>query len=298
MYVFMDPAPGDEPGRDDDELLVRTAMERATGGAPPLPDLVPGALVQGRRRRARARAAIGATATAIVGLGIFGAALPVWGGGGEPVREWSAASSATAVPTPLDTSDPWLRLPVHVEPSPGETSMADLPEREYSRQGVFQNEAAGVLEALLPKALAPVRPVDIAVSRYQGGVDSPVFPISFSVRPLATGKAARADTPCLDGAVKDLRCDEVTLPGGIKAQAITAAGNAKGGKKVTGVTVRFRYGHSRVTLTVGGDYDAMVSAPVTADQLVAVAGDPKVIEMVAYADKRPMEAKEGSVRGG
>ncbi|MGW2471780.1 hypothetical protein [Streptomyces sp. NPDC001665] len=295
MYVFMDPAPGDEPGREDDELLVRTAMERATGGAPPLPDLVPGALVQGRRRRARARAVIGATATAIVGLGVLGAALPVWGGGGEPVRQWSAASSASAAPTP--TAVP-VRPPVHIEPSPGETSMADLPKKEFSRQRVFQNQAAGVLETLLPKALAPVRPVDIAVNRYQGDTDGPVFPITFSVRPLATGKAARADPPCLDVAVKDLQCDEVSLPGGIKAQAITAAGNAEGGKTITGVTVRFRYGHSRVTLTVGGDYDAMVSAPVTADQLVAVAGDPKFIEMVAYADERPMEAKEGSVRGG
>ncbi|MFJ7626568.1 hypothetical protein ACIQZN_08775 [Streptomyces sp. NPDC097595] len=295
MYVFMDPAPGDEPGRDDDELLVRTAMERATDGAPPLPDLLPGALVQGRRRRARARAAIGATATAIVGLGVFGAALPVWGGDGEPVRQWSAASQTSPVPTP--TAVP-VRPPVHIEPSPGETSMADLPEHEFSRQRVFQNETAGVLETLLPKAIGPVRPVDIAVNRYQGGADGRVFPITLSIRPLATGKAARADPPCLDVAVKDLRCDEVSLPGGIMAQAITAAGNAKGGKTITGVTVRFTYRHSRVVLTVGGDDTAMVSAPVTADQLVAVAGDPMFIETVAYADERPMEAKEGSVRGG
>ncbi|MGC5411217.1 hypothetical protein ACPXCX_47220, partial [Streptomyces sp. DT225] len=154
------------------------------------------------------------------------------------------------------------------------------------------------LETLLPKALAPVRPVDIAVNRYQGGAESPVFPLTFSVRPLATGKAARADRACLDVAVKHLRCDEVSLPGGIMAQAITAAGNAEGGKTITGVTVRFRYGHSRVTLAVGGDTDAMVSAPVTADDLLAVARDAQFIEMVAYADERPMESKEGSVRGG
>ncbi|WP_406285143.1 hypothetical protein [Streptomyces sp. NBC_00209] len=295
MYVLMDPAPGDEPARDDEELLVRSAMERATDGAPPLPDLVPGALVQGRRRRARARVAIGATAAAIVGLGVLGAALPVWDGGGEPVRAWSAASQTSPVPTA--TAVP-VRPPVHIEPSPGETSMADLPKDEFSQQRVFQNDAAGVLEALLPKAIGPVRLVDIAVNRYRGGEGSPVFPITFSVRPLATGKAARADRPCLDIAVKGLRCDEVSLPGGIMAQAITAAGNAKGGNTITGVSVRFTYGHSRVTLTVGGDADAMVSAPVTADELVAVAGDAKFIELVAYADARPMEAKEGSVRGG
>lgn len=295
MYVLMDPAPGDEPGRADDELLVRTAMERATAGAPPLPDLLPGALVQGRRRRARARAALGATATAIVGLGVFGAALPVWGGDGEPVRQWSAASRTSPVPTATEVP---VRPPVHIEPSPGETSMADLPADELSRQRAFQNEAAGVLEALLPRALGPVRPVDIAVNRYQGGADGRVFPVSFSVRPTAAGKAARADPACLDVAVKNLRCDEVPLAGGIMAQAITAAGNAEGGKTITGVTVRFRYGDSRVTLTVGGDADAMVSAPVTADELLTVARDVKFMELVAYADARPMEAREGSVRGG
>ncbi|MGQ4484580.1 hypothetical protein ACN6LM_004567 [Streptomyces sp. SAS_281] len=298
MYVFMDPAPGEEPGRDDEELLVRTAMERITDGAPPLPDLVPGALVEGRRRRARARAAVGVTAIAIVGLGVLGSALPVWGGDGEPVRTWSAAASQTSpVPTPTSVPVP-VRAPVHIEPSPGESSMADLPDDERSRQQVFQSEAAGVLETLLPEALAPVRPVDIAVNRYQGGAEGPVFPLTFSVRPPATGKAARADRACLDVAVKHLRCDEVSLAGGMMAQAITAAGDAKGGKTVTSVTVRFTYGRSHVTLTVGGDADAMVSAPVTADDLLAVARDPRFMELVAYADARPMEAREGSVRGG
>ncbi|MFB8208246.1 hypothetical protein [Streptomyces sp. NPDC056010] len=298
MYVLMDPAPGDEPARDDEELLVRTAMERTTDGAPPLPDLVPGALVQGRRRRARARAAIGAAATAIVGLGVLGAALPVWGGDAEPVRQWSAASSASAAPAAPGYPYIPVRPPVHIEPGPGETSMADLPEKELSRQLVFQNEAAGVLETLLPKAIGPVRPVDIAVSRYQGGEDGPVFPITLSIRPLATGKAARADSPCLSIAAKGLQCDEVTLPGGITAQAITAAGNAKGGKTITGATVRFRYGHSRVVLTVGGDDTAMVSAPVTAEDLLTAVQDPEFMNLVEYADERPMEAKEGSVRGG
>ncbi|MEU2022432.1 hypothetical protein ABZ565_09720 [Streptomyces sp. NPDC016469] len=297
MYVLLDPDPGDEPARDDDELLVRTALERVTDGALPLPDLVPGALVRGRRRRARARAAIGATATAIVGLGVLGAALPVWGGDGEPARAWSAASQTSPVPTPTSVPVP-VRPPVHIEPSPGESSMADLPSDELSRQRVFQNEAAGVLETLLPRAMGPVRPVDIAVSRYQGGAGGRVFPLTFSVRPLPTGKAARADRPCVDVAVKHLRCDEVSLPGGIMAQAVTASGNAEGGKTITGVTVRFRYGHSRVTLAVGGDDTAMVSAPVTADDLLAVARDARFMEMVAYADARPMEAEEGSVRGG
>ncbi|NED13376.1 hypothetical protein [Streptomyces sp. SID9124] len=298
MHVFMDPAPGDEPARDDDESLIRTAMERATGGAPPPPDLVPGALAQGRRRRARARAAIGATATAIVGLGVFGAALPVWGGDGEPVRGWSAASRTSPVPTLPDTSDPWLRFPVHIEPSPGESSMADLPEDELSRQRVFQNEAAGVLEGLLPKAFAPIRPVDLDVSLYQGGPDGPDFPITFSVRPQAAPGAASADPPCTSVPEKHLRCREATLPNGITVRSVTASGDEKEGRSVTGTTLTFERRHSSVRLSVGGDDAAMVSAPVTTDQLLAVVQDPAFLELVDYADAHPMEPKEHVVRGG
>ncbi|MFJ4502988.1 hypothetical protein [Streptomyces sp. NPDC088864] len=294
MHVFMDDVPGGEPGREDEERLVRTAMERVTDSAPPLPDLVPFALVQGRRRRSRARAAIGAGAVAVVVLGLCGAALPLWGGdgGGKPVYEGTVA----AQPTPVDTSVP-VRPPVHIEPSPGESSMADLPADELSRQTVFQNEAAGVLEDLLPDAVAPVRPVDLAVSRYQGGPDGPVFPIVFSVRPMGPG-AVPSDPPCEDEPDKGLRCREATLPDGITVRAVTTAGDEREGRTVTGVTARFTYGHSRVTLSVRGDDEAMVSAPVTAEQLLDVVRDKQFMELVAYADAKPMEPKENVVRGG
>ncbi|MEW2124467.1 hypothetical protein AB0891_12190 [Streptomyces sp. NPDC007259] len=291
MHAFTHTAPGGEPRREDQEPLIRAAMEQATEGAPPLPDLVPVALVQGRRRRVRTRAAIGAGVTAVAALGVFAVALPMGGGGAEPRRNVSVASPPTAAPGAT-------RPPVHIEPSPGGSSMADLPQDERSRQTVFQNEAAGVLEGLLPRALGPVRPVDLAVSRYQGGSDGLVFPLVFSVRPQA-GPGADAGPPCTSVPEKHLRCREATLPDGITVRTVnTAAGPEKEAKTITDTTLFFERGHSIVTLTAGGDADAMVPAPVTTDQLLAVVRDARFLELVDYADAHPMEPQNQAVRGG
>ncbi|WP_330240181.1 hypothetical protein [Streptomyces sp. NBC_00525] len=292
MHVFMDTAPGGEPGREDGELLVRAAMERVTEGAPPLPDLVPVAVVQGRRRRSRARAAVGAGAVAVVALGTLGAALPMWGGGGEPVREGSVASSTVSrAPSPL-------RTPVHIEPSPGELSMADLPAAERARQEQFQQQAAALLDELLPQAFGPVRPVDLAVDRYQGGKDGPVFPLTFSVRPKAAPGEAH-DPPCRSVPEKHLRCKEVTTPDGITVRSVSVSENGrKEARTVTDTVLTFERGRSRVTLSVEGDDEAMVSAPVTSERLLAVVQDKRFLELVAYADAKPMEPKEHVVRGG
>lgn len=287
MHAFTDTAPGGQPRREDQEPLIRAAMEQATEGAPPLPDLVPVALVQGRRRRVRTRAAIGAGVTAVAALGVFAVALPLGGGGAEPRRNVSVASSPTAA-----------RTPVHVEPSPGESSMADLPADERARQEEFQRKAAALLDKLLPEEFGPVHPVDLAVSRYQGGSGGLVLPLVFSVRPQA-GPGADAGPPCTSVPEKHLRCREATLPDGITVRTVnTAAGPEKEAKTITDTTLVLERGHSIVTLTAGGDADAMVPAPVTTDQLLAVVRDARFLELVDYADAHPMEPQNQAVRGG
>lgn len=42
----------------------------------------------------------------------------------------------------------------------------------------------------------------------------------------------------------------------------------------------------------------MVSAPVTTDQLLAIAQDARFLELVDDADAHPMEPKKDMVRGG
>ncbi|MFI6898568.1 hypothetical protein ACIBM4_31085 [Streptomyces sp. NPDC050256] len=303
--MFTDRSPGRGPDPEADDLLIRAAMEQAAEGAPALPDLVHVALVQGRRRRNRARAAVGAGVTGVVALGVFGAVVSMWSpdGGTQPAQTWSAASQTTTVsppPSPDTTAAPRpVPTPVHIEPTPGETSMADLPPAERARQEEFQQQAAALLDELLPGRLGTVRPVDLAVNRYQAGRDGNTYPLVFSVRPRgAPGGATPADPPCRDIPSKGLRCRTATLPGGITVRNVTTAEEAKESPTVTDVELRFSYGFSTVRLSVGGDHSSMVSAPVTVDQLVAVARDSKFLKLVKYADGHPMEDKEHSVRGG
>lgn len=302
MDMETDHSPGRDPDPGTEELLIKLAMERTAEGAPALPDLVPAALVQGRRRRTRARAAVGAGMTAVVALGLFGVALPMWGSGGgaQRAQTGSVASRTTiTAPDPAPTDAPRaVPTPVHIEPTPGETSMADLPAAERVRQEEFQQEAALLLGELLRDGFDAVRPVDLAVSRYQGEADGNAFPVLFSVRPQGDPGHLGADPVCRDNALKGFRCKTAMLPGGIKVRAITAEGNGQGARTLTGVDLRFAYGDSTVRLTVDGDDTSMVSSPVTVDQLLAAAGDARFLELVAYADRHPMEDKEHSVRGG
>lgn len=128
MDMFTDrssgPGSGPGPGPGAEDQLIRVAMEQAAEGAPPLPDLVPVALVQGRRRRTRARAALGAGVTGVVALGVFGVALPMWGAGGgtQPARTGTDSSQTTTAtplrppptgpsPSPCTSSRPTARRP-------------------------------------------------------------------------------------------------------------------------------------------------------------------------------------------
>ncbi|MFD7718554.1 hypothetical protein [Streptomyces sp. NPDC059814] len=311
------PDKGAPEAAEAEVLLIRAAMEQATDGAPPLPDLVPAALVQGRRRRTRARAAIGAVATGVVALGALGALLPMRGGigGTEPARTWSAASQRTSiapspgptsvpspeptsvpspVPTDTDTAEPSR---VHVEPSPGESSMADLPAAERARQEGFQRQVALLLGKLLPQ-LGPVRPVDLTVSRYRAGRGGNVFPVVLSVRAESERSVAPQEAPCRDYADRKLRCRSAMLPGGIKARAVTGIAGPDGSPASTSTVVRFTYGGRAVALSVGSDEDTGEPPPVTAGHLLAVAGNPRFLDLVKYAAENPMETKEYAARVG
>ncbi|WP_327369231.1 hypothetical protein [Streptomyces sp. NBC_01217] len=294
--------PSDRAPEEAGTLLIRAAMAEATEGVPPLPDLVPVAVAEGRRRRARARAAIGTAVAGVLALGVFGATLPSWGTWGDTGTgtDTSAgqvgAPAPTGAPTPVPTAG--TRTPVHLEPTPGESSMADLPADERKRQEQFQQQAAALFDELLPAGFGTVRPVDLAVSRYQGAAKDGVFPVIFSVRPSSKPGGSMKNEPCQDNPKKQYQCKKAKLPGGIVARAVTAAGNTKDGKSIIGVDVHFVYGDSTVVLSAGGDDSAMVSAPVTADQLLAVAGDSRFLNLVRYAESSPMEPKQESVDGG
>ncbi|MGW6983905.1 hypothetical protein ACWGE1_31440 [Streptomyces sp. NPDC054932] len=265
---------------DRTALLLREAMDRATEELPAPADLVGPARAQGRRRRARARAAIGGGVLAVAALGVAGAlALP----GGDGARD-AAGSTGVAAAPPQAVPQP----PVHIDPTPGQTSMADLPPAERARQEAFQNRAVGVLQDLLPEAVGTVRRTDLTVSLYRATKDGRTFDIVFSVRP-SDGTAE----PCRE--IKGTVCAKATLPGGIAADAATSPINSG---TVTETRVAFRYGGSDVRLTVNPDDASNTSAPVTGDQLLELAKAPAFLDLVKDADQQPMEQKQTLVPAG
>ncbi|WP_431958841.1 hypothetical protein [Actinacidiphila sp. bgisy160] len=282
---------------DGSALLVREVMEHAVAELPPVHDLVPAAVVQGRRRRARARMAVAAAVACAFGAVVFGSvSLPGGDGGGRTVRP-----AANTTPSPRTSEEPApYRTPVHIEPtSDTEESMADLPPAERERQEAFQQQAAVLLDELLPDAVGLVRPVDLAVWRYQGETPKgEVFTVALSVRPAGSAPGTTrhgATCPGEPGSLKGGSCEQGTLPGGIKAAAYRLV---DGSPDTMYTRVRFAYGHSDVELAVYPDQDAKVSAPVTAGQLLAVARDRRFLDLVRVADADPMEKKQISVRGG
>ncbi|MFB6822090.1 hypothetical protein ACFCXA_10935 [Streptomyces virginiae] len=264
-------------------VLVRDAMDRVTAELPVTPDMVGPARAQGLRRRARVRATIGGAVLAVAGLGLAGAFVLPDGDDGP-----TGSTGVIDVAAPPTSSAP--PPPIHLEPSPGESSMADLPPAERARQENFQNRAVGVLQQLLPPSVGTVQRIDLGVRQYQGSKDGKTFPIIFSVRPSEPGMAART---CRE--IKGTVCSKATLPGGIRADAAVSPINDG---DVTESWVWFRYGASDVSLTVYPHDESNTSAPVTAQQLLDVAKSSTFLDLVEAADRDPVEEMQRTVIGG
>ncbi|MGW1722437.1 hypothetical protein ACWCQK_05790 [Streptomyces sp. NPDC002306] len=277
-------------------LLVRDAMESAAAELPPLHDLVPAAVAQGRRRRARARLAIAAGIACAAGAVVFGSLTLSVGGSPTTVRPaTSGTPSPHESPEPDHTPEPY-RTPVHIEPtSDDERSMANLPPTEQERRARFQQQAAVLLDKLLPDSVGLIRPVDLNVSEYQGQTeDGKVFTVIFSVRP--TGDSPDPG-PCPSAVLADKggSCQQAMLPGGIKATSLRVPTPSP---ETMATSVRFRYGHSDIGLAVYPDGNAKASAPVTTDELLAAVGDSRFLDLVRYADTHPMQKKQTTTVGG
>ncbi|MFF3512663.1 hypothetical protein [Streptomyces sp. NPDC002573] len=154
----------EEDGRS--ALLVRDAMDSAVADLTSPHDLVPAAVTQGWRRKAHARLAIAAGIACVAGAVVFGSlALTAGDDARTAVRP---ATSGTPSPHESVRPEPY-RTPVHIDPtSDDERSMAHLPPTERKRRAQFQQDAAVLLDKLLPDSVGLIRPVDLDVSRYQG----------------------------------------------------------------------------------------------------------------------------------
>ncbi|MGW9025771.1 hypothetical protein ACWGQ5_16490 [Streptomyces sp. NPDC055722] len=276
-------------------LLVRDAMESAVAELPSLHDLVPAAVTQGRRRRARARLATAAGIACVAGAVVFGS-LPLTAGG-DADRTVRPATSGTPSPHESVKEPEPYRTPVHIDPtSDDERSMANLPPGERKRRAQFQQDAAVLLDKLLPDSVGLIRPVDLDVSRYQGETtDGKVFTIIFSVRPSGDGPDSKPCPSAAALAAKGGSCKQATLPGGIKATSLRVFTDSP---ETMSTDVHFRYGHSDVYVSIGPDVNAKASAPVTSQELLAAVGDSRFLDLVRYADEHPMQKKQTTIAGG
>ncbi|MFF8836145.1 hypothetical protein [Streptomyces sp. NPDC015130] len=134
---------------NDDMVLLRDAMDRATDGLPPLPDLAPLAVREGRRRRTRARFAVG-VALAVVTAGALGLTLLP-----RPAADVAGVPPRTAA----------------------ETLRARIAEH--------QRKAAALLDELLPAKVTDVSPLPKGAAQYLITADGESFRLVFSVRPDA-----------------------------------------------------------------------------------------------------------------
>ncbi|MFE6836405.1 hypothetical protein ACFVFI_16450 [Streptomyces sp. NPDC057705] len=253
-------------------LLVRDAMNRTTADLPALPDLSGPARAQGLRRRVRVRAAIGGGVLTVAAIAVAGAvALPDSGWGATGIGVAAQPSGSQAPPQP----------PVHLEPSPGESSMADLPAAERAKQEQFQNRAVPVLQGLLPEGIGTLQRTDLSVRLYQGTKDGKTFTVVFSVRPTGSDTDPRT---CLE--VKGRVCKKGALPDGTEVIASTSPVNDG---DVTESRIFFRHNKSNVSLSISPHDASHTSAPVTNDQLLTLAKDPAFLDLVKAADADPVE---------
>ncbi|MFF3844272.1 hypothetical protein [Streptomyces sp. NPDC002328] len=279
-----------------DALLVRDVMEHTVAELAPVGDLVRDAVVQGRRRRARRRFATAAGVVCAAGAVVFASVtLPGGGDGGERVGPAASGAPSPGESLVPDEEPAPYRTPVHIKPTDDEEStMADLPAAERSRQEDFQQQAAVLLDELLPNGVGLIRPVDLSVRRYQGETeDGKVFPVIFSVRPSAEDSGPN---PCpAPGTLNGGTCEQATLPGGLKATAYRILSDSP---TTTATLVHFAYGSSEVELTVNPDPEHRTSAPVTTEQLLSAAADSRLLNLVRYADEHPMQEEQRNVNGG
>ncbi|MFD5521083.1 hypothetical protein [Streptomyces sp. NPDC127066] len=271
-------------------LLVRDAMERTVANLLPSYDLVPAAVTQGRRRRLRTRLVIAAGSACAVGA-VMAASLTLSGEGDD---RSSVRPATSAAPSPHESPDPGLyRTPVPAQSmDSGDRALAQLPVSDRKRREEFQQQAAALLDRLLPDSVGFVRPVRNYAQLYYGeAADGRVFQLIFTVRSSGNRSGPR---PCPKDIVsKGGICEHVTLPGGSGLRA-TSLRLPVDPPTIMSTQIAFTYAHSDAVLTIYPDVEARASSPVTSEQLQAAVGDSRFLDLVRDAGALPLDWREAT----
>ncbi|MFD5321609.1 hypothetical protein [Streptomyces sp. NPDC127098] len=230
-----------------EEPELRRAMEHAVGGLAPPVDLVPGALLLGRRRRARARLATAGGGVAAAALATVLAVGFVPPGDDDMVAE-PPASTAT---------EPGLPGPTVSTPVPSQ----DNPE-SHARAVDYRARVSALLSELLP-GVGAVSATDYDIARYRGVTGSDAaYQITFSATPDADPDAWRCEA-----SESTETCTELQLSGGTPAAVRTTPD----GQSAAGLRVVFPYSGTEATVAVAADSGEEGALPVDVADLTAVA---------------------------
>jgi hypothetical protein len=283
-----DPGPAAPSDADSEVREITYAMDRAVATLHPDAGLVSAALVQGYRRRARARLAKLSGALCVVALVAGAAVLRSQDIAPAPV---GPAGTSPPVPSSSPPPSPPLEFPSVPQPWTDTDAPAGGPERVPPVPGPvddFRQQVAGALQDLLPPAVGAIALIEDDVSAYRAVTEAgTVFSVVFSVIPAPVDSGTGLCGPAGPG-----RCVDETLAGGEPVALRSYTGDAG---TDTGVSASFRIGRSDVYLAVLAGAATRTSAPapvpvpVTAADLLSLANDPRVVELLSYADANPVQ---------
>lgn len=288
------------PRHAHEEELLRDALHRTADTLSPLPDLVPEAVREGRRRRARTRAvAVAGAFVAVTAMTLSISVLGPWllsGPSAPPAAPPGPSLSlpapgpspqrtepVTGMPTPTSTPEPTpsgAKPATPPDPTPSLSAPPGLAPEEAQRLTDFRQEAAGVLDALLPASIGTVLPVGEDPQSYQARRGGIVHAVRLSVHP-DPGSPVPA---CRDIPEKGLTCGALTLDDGTPAQVYR---QPAAGRTGTEISLQYRVGRSAVALSVSPAPSGAGGTPVTAEDLVRVAQNARFRGLIAGADASP-----------
>ncbi|MFI6586549.1 hypothetical protein [Embleya sp. NPDC050493] len=301
---------------DSGDREFRMVLDRATAELPPLPDLVPGAVRQGRRRRLRSRAMIGVVgAASVAAIAAPTLLLAPWAGG-DTGRAGSSRPGELPLnpanwPTDQPLAAPTTAYPtVHVTPTregrTGEPTRAEV-ELRYA----FKQKVADVITKLLPPDAGRIVIPDNSVNAFRLVAGDRTYNFTVRVDPptpaadetgLANGpagsNAVAGNKPCSARLPQNppVPCADGRLPDGsaISVGHISAAKGAgpsgikEGPPPPSTPIAHFAYHGAEVMFTLFRDERTDSAPPVSNEQVLRVVTDPTFLEVVDFWRTQPI----------
>ncbi|MGC0419246.1 hypothetical protein [Embleya sp. AB8] len=302
---------------DSADRELRMVLDRATAELPPLPDLVPGAVRQGRRRRLRSRAVLGAAVLgSVAAVAVPTLLLAPLGGGSETTGAGSSQSTGELplVPANWPANQP-LAAPTKAYPTvqvtetakPGDrTKPPKLTREQTELRYAFKQKVADVLSKLLPANAGEIRvPLD-GPQDYLLVSGDKTYTITFrvDVPPADAANAAPSQRPSVgrDGGspagqpngscaemsvgqgskISEIGCTEGKLPDGTPISVFGRSSVREGTVGPATPTTVFNYHEVGVALALLADAKSNTAPAVSNEQLVKVVTDSTFLQLVDF----------------